>query len=190
MKTEWQGQMVGIRPYRPSDVPLLLEAVQESMRELHEWLPWCHPEYNVHDTTEFLATRQEEWNSGEHYSFVIHARANGYFLGGVGINFLNRVHNFANLGYWVRTHATRRGVATEAVRLAADFAFTELKLNRLEILTGVENKASQRVAEKSGAHWEGVLRRRLLLYVEARDAVLYSLVPEDVQQLRNATAAA
>src|SRR5262249_28396118 len=160
-------------------VPLLLEAVQESMKELHEWLPWCHPQYNVHDSTEFLATRQEEWNRGEHYSFVVHARANGFFLGGVGINFINHVHNFGNLGYWVRTRATRHGVATAAVCLAAQFAFSELKLTRLEIVTGVNNKASQRVAEKAGAIREGVLRRRLLLYGEAQDAVLFSLVPED-----------
>jgi ribosomal-protein-serine acetyltransferase len=180
MKTEWASELVGIRPYRPSDIPHLLEAVQESMPELHEWLPWCHPQYNVHDSAEFMATRDEEWQNGVHYSFVIHARVNGYFLGGVGINFVNRVHNFANLGYWVRSHATRHVVATAAVRLAAQFAFTELKFTRLEILTGLENKPSQRVAEKLGAVREGVLRRRLVLYGEPRDAVLFSLIPEDL----------
>jgi ribosomal-protein-serine acetyltransferase len=181
MKTEWESDIVSIRPYRATDVPLLLEAVQESMKELHEWLPWCHPEYNVHDSAEFLATREAEWREGEHYSFVICARANGFFLGGVGINFINRVHNFANLGYWVRTCATRRGVAPAAVRLAAEFAFTELKLHRLEIITAVENSFSQRVAEKVGAVKEGLLRRRLLLYGEPRDGVLYSLVPDDLR---------
>ena len=119
-------------------------------------------------------------NRGEHYSFVIYARTNGFFLGGVGINFINYVHNFANVGYWVRTHATRHGVATAAVRLAAEFAFTELKLTRLEIVTGLNNQASQRVAEKLGAVREGVLRRRMLLYGEAHDATLFSLIPEDV----------
>jgi ribosomal-protein-serine acetyltransferase len=182
MKTDWEGEVVGIRPYRPSDIPVLLEAVQESMKELHEWLPWCRPEFNLHDSSEFLATRQQEWASGEHYSFVIYARANGYFLGGVGINFINRVHNFANVGYWVRTRATRRGVAAAAVRLAAHFAFEELHFSRLEIVTGVENVASQRVAEKVGAQKEGVLRRRLLLYGEPQDAVLYSLIPADLHK--------
>jgi ribosomal-protein-serine acetyltransferase len=182
MKTEWEGDVVGIRPYRQSDVPLLLEAVQESMKELHEWLPWCHPQYNIHDSTEFMTTREEEWRNGEHYSFVIYARANGFFLGGVGINFINHVHNFANLGYWVRTRATRHGVATAAVRLAAEFAFNELKFSRLEIVAGLNNKASQRVAEKVGALREGLLRRRLLLYGEPQDAVLFSLIPDDLRR--------
>jgi RimJ/RimL family protein N-acetyltransferase len=182
MKTEWENDVVGIRPYRPSDIPLLLDAVQESMKELHQWMPWCHPEYNVHDSAEFLATRDEEWRNGEHYSFVIYARENGFFLGGVGINFINRVHNFANLGYWVRTRATRHGVATAAVRLAAEFAFTELKFSRLEIVVSIDNVHSQRVAEKAGAVREGMLRRRLLLHDEPKDAVLFSLLPEDLRR--------
>ena len=182
MKTEWESELVGIRPYRPADIPPLLEAVQESMKELHQWMPWCHPQYNIHDSTEFLATREAEWRNGEHYSFVIYARANGFFLGGVGLNFINQVHKFANLGYWVRTRASRHGIATAAVRLAAQFAFAELKLSRVEIVMGTDNKASQRVAEKAGAVREGVLWRRLLLFGEPQDAVLYSLLPSDLSQ--------
>jgi ribosomal-protein-serine acetyltransferase len=181
MKTEWESELVGIRPYRPGDLSQLFEAVQESMKELHQWMPWCHSQYNIHDSTEFITSQETEWSKGEHFSFVIHARANGIFLGGVGINFINHVHNFANLGYWVRTHATRHGVATAAVRLAAEFGFSELKLNRLEIVTGLDNKPSQRVAEKLGAVREGIVRRRLLLYGEPQDAILYSLLPEDLQ---------
>src|SRR2546426_3140042 len=90
MQTEWENEFIGIRPYRPADVSVLFEAVQESMKELHEWLPWCHPEYKFEDTTEFMASREAEWVKGEHYSFAIYARHNGYFLGGIGINFLNR----------------------------------------------------------------------------------------------------
>ena len=181
MKTEWSTEVIAIRPYNAGDIPMLLEAVQESMKELHAGLPWCRPEYNIHDSAEFIARHEEEWRNGEQYSFIIHARANGMFLGGVGINFINRVHKFANLGYWVRTRATRHGVATAAVKLAAQFAFSELELSRLEIVTALQNKASQRVAEKVGALREGVVRRRLLVDGESENAVLYSLVPEDVK---------
>ena len=71
-------------------------------------------------------------------------------------------------------------MATAAVRLAADFAFNELQLTRLEIVTGLNNTSSQRVAAKAGAQREGVLRRRLLVHGKPEDAVLFSLVPEDL----------
>jgi len=96
------------------------------------------------------------------------------------LNFINRVHQFGNLGYWVRTSATGRGVASRASRLVARFAFAELGLHRIEILAAVPNIASQRVAEKIGAVREGVLRKRLLIRGEPQDAVMFSLVREDL----------
>ena len=86
----------------------------------------------------------------------------------------------ANLGYWVRTNSVGRGVATSATRLAARFGFEELGLHRIEIVAAVENIASQRVAEKAGALREGLLRKRLLIRGESQDAVLFSLLPEDL----------
>jgi ribosomal-protein-serine acetyltransferase len=106
----------------------------------------------------------------------------GNYLGGVGLNFVNRIHQCANLGYWVRTSQTGRGVAARAARLAARFALERLGFQRVEILAAVGNHASQRVAEKAGATLEGVLRKRLLVNGEPHDAVLYSLVAEDFSE--------
>jgi RimJ/RimL family protein N-acetyltransferase len=69
----------------------------------------------------------------------------------------------ANLGYWVRTSETGRGIASKATRLVAQFGFAELGLQRIEILAAVGNVASQRVAEKAGAVRECVARKRLLI---------------------------
>jgi ribosomal-protein-serine acetyltransferase len=81
----------------------------------------------------------------------------------------------------VRTGQTGKSVATKAARLAARFGFEQLRLNRIEILAAVDNVGSQRVAERVGAIREGVLRRRLLIRGQAQDAVMFSLVPEDMQ---------
>ncbi len=86
----------------------------------------------------------------------------------------------ANLGYWVRTARTGRGIATAVVLLLADFGFKELKLNRIEIMVDIENKRSQRVAEKTGAVREGILRNRLIIHNKVRDVVLFSLIPKDI----------
>ena len=85
-----------------------------------------------------------------------------------------------NLGYWVRTSATRNGIASKAARLVAQFGFEELGLHRIEIIAAIPNIASQRVAEKIGAVREAVLRKRLLIRDQSQDAVLFSLVPEDL----------
>ena len=171
-----------IRPHRGEDIPLVLEAVRESIPELSRWLPWCHPNYSEQDCTTFVLAREGAWNKREEFNFAIVESATGRFLGGTGLNLINYAHGFANLGYWVRSSCTRRGVATAALRMTARFGFGELNLNHIQILAATGNAGSQRVAEKAGARREGVLRKRLVHHESVLDAVLFSLIPEDLEK--------
>jgi len=100
---------------------------------------------------------------------------NGLYLGGCGLNRINSEHRCANLGYWVRSSRVGQGIATRAVKLLAEWAFSHTDLVRLEILSAVDNKPSQRVAEKAGAVREGVLRRRLQSHGVWHDAVVFAI---------------
>jgi RimJ/RimL family protein N-acetyltransferase len=179
-KPEYSDDAILIRPYKSADIDSLFEAGRESINEVYPWLPWCHPEYSRRESREWVRLQPDAWDRGEAYNFAIIARGSGRYIGGCGINLVSRMHRFANLGYWVRTSCAGQGAATAATRLLARFGFEELKLIRIEILAAVGNHASQRVAEKAGAKREGVLRNRLLLHNQAHDAVMFSLVPEEI----------
>ena len=171
----WDVTEVLIRPYQRTDAPLLFEAATESAAEIFPWLPWCHPGYTLEESEEWTERCAETWEDRAEYNFAI-VDQSGRFLGGCGLNQIRTDHHFANLGYWVRTSAARRGVASYAVRCLADFAFKETDLLRLEIVAAVENVASQRVADKAGALREAVLHDRLLLHGKLHDAVLYAML--------------
>jgi RimJ/RimL family protein N-acetyltransferase len=143
--------------------------------EVFPWLPWCHPDYSLAEAVEWIGSRAPLASQGLEYSFAIVA-PQGRFLGGCGINQINPIHRFGNLGYWVRSSETGRGVAAEAIRQLAEFAFAGTGLERLEIVCAVGNERSQRAAERAGAQREGVLRSRLLLRGTPVAAVMYSLV--------------
>ena len=173
---------VRLRQFRAEDIPLLFAAVRESMKEMSVWLAWCHPNYSLEESTQYVLEREEEWRKDAHYSFGITDVLSGEFVGSVGLNFVNRTHHFANLGYWVRSRSTGQGIATRAVRLIARWGFEKLKFARLEIVVGLDNIASQRVAQKAGAMREGILRNRVCLHGQQRDAVMFSLVPKDLEK--------
>jgi ribosomal-protein-serine acetyltransferase len=173
---------ISIRPYREEDIPTVFEAVRGSIPELSRWLPWCHPNYTEQDCAAFVLSCEGAWTKREEFSFAIVESATGRFLGGAGLNLINYAHGFANVGYWVRSSCTRRGVATAALRTTARFGFTELNLNHIQILAATGNAASQRVAEKAGARRECVLRKRLVHQENVLDAVLFSLIPEDLEK--------
>lgn len=182
METEFTDGVIRLRPFRAEDIPMLFAAADESREELSTWMPWCPPEYSIADSTLYVNTRQRDWTNDVHYSFAIVDAMDGTLIGSAGLNFINRAHQFANLGYWVRSSRVRQGVATRAVRLIAKFGLEELALQRLEIVVAIGNVASQRVAEKSGAEREGVLRNRLMLYGQSHDAVMYSLVDNAISR--------
>jgi len=164
-----------IRPYRLDDASAVFEAARESIAELGPWMPWCHPEYSIDESRSWLEAQVPAYQQGRAFEFAI-VSSDGRYLGGCGINRIDKEHRRANLGYWVRSTATGRGVATAAVQLLRNWGFQNTDLLRLEIVIAVGNVASHRVAEKAGAMREGTLRSRLLLRGTPHDATIFSFI--------------
>ncbi|NKC15173.1 MAG: GNAT family N-acetyltransferase [Gammaproteobacteria bacterium] len=169
---------IRIRPYQRNDADGLYEAVRESIKEVSPWLPWCHMDYSINDAKWWVARQVRMFATGTEYQFVIKG-GDGAFLGGCGLNQINTEHQFANLGYWMRTSAQGQGHATAAVTQLTQWAFANTSLRRLEIIAAAGNKASAKVAAKSGAEYEGILRQRLNIRDEWHDVKLYALIAPD-----------
>ncbi len=168
---------VCIRPYRKTDIDAIYDAARESIPEIAPWMPWCHAGYSRNETVAWVESRQTDWDAKVAFSFVIETE-NGRVLGSCGLNRIELENGTANLGYWVRTSATRQGVATRAVGLLQAWAFANTELHRLEIMAAVDNITSQQVALKSGATREAILKQRLLLHGCRHDVVLFSIIRE------------
>jgi len=170
-----QSEMTAqIRRYRLDDAAVVAEAARESVNEIQPWMPWCHPDFSVDESRAWLEANVPAFDAGTAFEFAI-VSPDGKYLGGCGLNQIDALNNRANLGYWVRSTDTRRGVATAAVRALRDWAFDHTSLIRLEIVVAVGNIPSQRVAAKVGAVREGLLHKRLLLHGAVHDATMFSL---------------
>ncbi len=166
---------VHIRPYTLADASEVWEAVRESLAELQPWMPWCHPGYSIEESHSWLEAQVPAFQQDTSFEFAIVSGDGGY-LGGCGLNQIDQANNRANLGYWVRSSATGRGVATAAVKRVRNWGFEHTALVRLELVIAVGNFASHRVAEKAGAVREGTLRSRLLLRGTPHDATIFSFI--------------
>ncbi len=164
-----------LRRYRPEDAPALHEAAVESQADVFPFLPWCHPGYTLEEARAYVDGRGPAFAEETAFAFAIED-AQGRYLGCVELNQIDHGYRRANLGYWVRSSATGRGVAVEAVRQVARFAFRDTLLQRLEIVCAASNARSRRVAEKAGALFEGLARDRLRLHDRQHDAAVFSLV--------------
>jgi ribosomal-protein-serine acetyltransferase len=190
MRTEIYGDQIILKAYEESFAPLLFEAALESRRdpEFTRWMPWCHENYTIEESREFVGKTVENrrrpedvWRAGMEFGYGIFDAVTGEFVGGIGLNQPNEAHKFYNLGYWVRISAQKRGIASRATRALAQAAFEDLPINRLEILAATENISSRKTAEKAGARPEGILRKRLIIGGRIHDAALFSFIREDFQ---------
>ena len=171
--------IINIRPLEMGDVTGMYNSVRESLDELKRWMSWAHDHYAERETREWIASARAHWNSNTHYAFAITDPENTTFLGAVSLSYMHPIYRFCNLGYWVRTSQYGHGYAARAARLASRFAFEKIGLVRAEIVIAVENERSIRVAEKCGAHYEGVLLNRMIIHKKVYDAAMYSLLPSD-----------
>jgi ribosomal-protein-serine acetyltransferase len=170
-----------LRPHRPGDAAPLYQAVRESLPELLPWMPWAHPDYAIKESRKWIELCAETWAKGKEYNFLIFDANDGSLLGSCGLNRVRRRAGSANLGYWVRSKYTGKGIATAAALLVARFGFNELRLNRIEIGAATGNTASQRVAEKAGATWKGIQKRKLVFRDKVYDRQVFSLTQQDLE---------
>ncbi|MGH2697685.1 MAG: GNAT family N-acetyltransferase [Actinomycetota bacterium] len=168
--------VIAIRSWRNSDLVHLVNLLGDPA--VARWTGIPEP-YTRKEAKLFFKTnaRQEAMGVGTD-SAIVDATADEV-LGGVGLK-LTAAHATAEVGYWVAAHARRRGIATRAVRLMARWAFEDLEVKRLELLTHLDNEASERVAEKCGFRREGVLRSLRVIKGERVDLTMFSLLPDEL----------
>jgi ribosomal-protein-serine acetyltransferase len=167
-----------LEPVTPDHVPAMWAATESSLRELRRWMPWAR-QASRGNSTEFAERAEDDWAAGRDYVFAV--MRGGEYIGGVGLHSY-RLEGLGELGYWVRSDMTGEGYATEAGGALVAFAFDMVGLYRLELRAGVDNHASQRVAEKLGFRREGTLRKGAPLGAEdGYDCHIYGLLAGDRQ---------
>jgi ribosomal-protein-serine acetyltransferase len=146
-----------LRPYVPGDAPALVAAIVESTPTLAPWMPWATAQFSMSDALAWIASCEKGLADATCFEFAIFDRTSGVFVGGCGLNQINGLHGFCNLSYWVRQSWQRKGAASAAIRALTDYAWTELDVQRLEIVVAVGNDArrSTKASRASGSNWAG-----------------------------------
>ena len=146
-----------LRPWRADDAPAVAAAI-DGDPEIARWLDQVPQPYGLDDAHEYIAACTRGCAEGAGAFFAVVDPADGTLLGSLGLRLADLPTGVAEAGYWVAREARGRGVATHALRLASQWLFREVDLERLQLRADALNVPSQRVAEKAGFTREGVLR--------------------------------
>ena len=156
-------------------------AVREKSRDF--LIPW-EPTWPADDLSRGAFRRRirryaEDLRSDQGYAFVILRGSDGALVGGLTLANIRRgVAQAASLGYWMGLPFIRHGYMTAAVGAVIPFAFTTLRLHRLEAACIPTNTASIWLLEKTGFVREGYAREYLCINGMWQDHLLYARLQE------------
>jgi ribosomal-protein-alanine N-acetyltransferase len=157
-----------------------IELVESSV-QLHR--PWTYPPADPSSFRRLL-----ERNQADNFFALLARRTDDDAI--VGLFELSDVvrgaFQNAYLGYWVGEPFAGQGYMREGMQLALRFAFSELKLHRVEANIQPANKRSLALARKSGFRREGFSPRYLKIGGRWRDHERWAILSDDPRQRRRA----
>lgn len=162
-----------LRRPRPEDAATVFANYAQDP-EVTRYLTWP-PHTDLAQTEKFIASRQEAWEQGKAYEYVITLRGEDQAVGMVG---LHPDQHSAEMGWVLMRALWGQGIMSEAVKPLVEWALAQPELYRIWAVCDARNPGSARVMEKVGMTYEGTLRRWLRRPGEdvPADCLCYSVV--------------
>ena len=151
--------------------------------------PW-EPTWPADDLTRAAFRRRlrrhaSEIENDDAYPFLIFRDCDDALLGGLTFGQVKRgVAQAATLGYWMGQPFAGQGWMARAVRASTGFAFSSLRLHRIEAACLPDNEPSIRLLTRTNFQQEGLARAYLRINGIWQDHLLFALLESDPVSLR------
>lgn len=165
-----------MRPFRRRDAGTLHEAITASVSELQPWLPWIDG-YDKGFAQRFIRDSVGSWSEQRAYDFTIRPLTDlEHHIGNVSVWPTSHQNKTGEVGYWIRSDQTSHGYGTEAAAVAIGIGFDELELHKVVLRIAVGNVASEKMAQKLGFTYEGILRDEVKVGSQWLDHTSWSML--------------
>lgn len=109
------------------------------------------------DAEHFIQNSQTKWNERTEFNWGIWI---GNDLAGlIMVKNCDWWHCKCELAYYLDERMHGQGIMTEVIHRVVSFCFDELKMEKLNLRTALDNYASQKVAIRNGFEFEGVRKK-------------------------------
>jgi ribosomal-protein-alanine N-acetyltransferase len=173
-----KGQNIYIRLLTINDVNDLLQ-LEKNNQEFFQKYTMKRPSdyYTVDFQKDLINQKIEKAKNDTDYNFGIFKIDNDELIGTIGLFHVMRgPSQSAMVGYSLSKNHNGKGYTTEAVKLVLDYAFTTLKLHRIEAGVMPHNIGSIRVLEKAGFEKEGISKSNVKINGKWEDHQVLAII--------------
>ena len=138
------------------DADTIFNAIDQNRSHLGTWLPFVEATQSAKDSEKFIrkviSQREETFN--EVYTIWY----KGDFAGTIGFNNTDRVNEMTEIGYWLTSEMTGKGIIHKCCLELIRLAFEKMGMNRIVIRCALGNSSSEKIASRLGFRYEGIER--------------------------------
>lgn len=128
----------------------MISAIQKSFAELQQWMSWAQKMPTADELRQVLLQGQTAFDANRAWEYAIFETEAEQLVGGTGLHPSDRPDCF-EIGYWVHTDWTGRGIATATTSALVEAAFTRLgEATQIAIRMDRANGASAAIPRKLG----------------------------------------
>jgi len=138
---------LSLRQLRVDEADNLFKLVDKNRKYLAEWLPWVGSTISPDDSKAFISDTLQKRLDGSEYGYGIIVDGNP--VGHISLMHIND-NSTPEIGYWISSQMSGRGITTKAAEAITNFGFNTLSLDKIVIKADPENTASNKIAEKLG----------------------------------------
>ena len=168
-----------LRPYRIDDAETVHNAVIANLEHLREYMHWAVPDYSLDHAREFIAASMKAAEDKQSLGFGIFTGPQ--LIGSIGFVNFDHAACRTEIGYWIDKDHEGQGIISRSCDSLIDYAFEELKMNRIEIRCSTENVRSAAIPLRFGFTLEGTLRQSEMRNGRLHDFAIYGLLASEWQ---------
>ncbi|MFZ3577490.1 GNAT family N-acetyltransferase [Virgibacillus sp. DJP39] len=176
-----KGNQIYLKPLDSSHAEALLD-MEVRNRDFFEQYTITRENdfYTMETQLERLQEKKVAQEEDKGYHFGIFLSESSELIGEIGLFRIERgPAECGMVGYSLDKKHNGNGYMTEAIRLIVDYAFTSLKLHRIEAGAMPRNSGSIKVLEKSGFHKEGIARSNVNINGNWEDHQMLAIINPD-----------
>ncbi|WP_114784082.1 GNAT family N-acetyltransferase [Botryobacter ruber] len=165
-----------LRDITLDDAPAIYHIIENTREYLRKWLPFIGYSDSVTDAEEFIISVTGKRPTQD---MVFTMVFNNEIVGIVGYKNINALNHKLEIAYWLHDDFRGKGITSRACSKLVEYAFTKLRMNRVQIKVAVDNEASKRIPLKLGFTREGVEREGECFGDAYADMEVYSLLKHE-----------
>ena len=171
------GTEITMRELSLDDAQAVFDVVRRNHHHLKSYMHWASPAYSLESAREFI--QQNQVNRAERKTLGLGIFRGARLIGSIGFVNFDWLAMKTELGYWISSDEEGKGIVSRACRVLIDFAFDELKMNRIEIRCSSENLRSAAIPIRLGFQKEGRLRQSEFRNGRLHDFDIYGLLASE-----------